>query len=187
MRRGLFVTVLMFGIPSLAVAHVTVRPRGSKAGVEENYTFRVPTERQVATVKVHERYADRTASDWVNPPGRPYPASVRTPLRAITGAGPVGSLRQSGADSEARRIVASFWFSTRNSRVQILDGEARSAYVTCGYSLKATLKEREVDTGGRRPVAVPAPGGRTRRVLEAYAPPCSEAVVSRSIRNFCIR
>jgi uncharacterized protein YcnI len=39
-------------VPSLAMAHVSVRPRESKPGVEEQYTVRVPTEGSVATTHV---------------------------------------------------------------------------------------------------------------------------------------
>ena len=44
--------VAIIGFPALAGAHVTIRPRESKASVEEKYTVRVPTEGQVATVSV---------------------------------------------------------------------------------------------------------------------------------------
>jgi uncharacterized protein YcnI len=59
-------------VPSLALAHVSVRPRESKPGVEERYTVRVPTEGAVTTISVHleipdgvtvmdiERYAGET-------------------------------------------------------------------------------------------------------------------------------
>ena len=42
----------LIGFPALAAAHVSVRPRESKPSVEEQYTVRVPTEGQVATVSV---------------------------------------------------------------------------------------------------------------------------------------
>jgi uncharacterized protein YcnI len=38
--------------PSLAIAHVSVQPRESKPGAEEQYTVRVPTEGTVATTHV---------------------------------------------------------------------------------------------------------------------------------------
>jgi len=39
-------------VPSFAMAHVSVRPRESKPGAEEQYTVRVPTEGAVATTHV---------------------------------------------------------------------------------------------------------------------------------------
>jgi uncharacterized protein YcnI len=52
MRRLGIVAALAFAAPSLAFAHVTVRPRESKAGADEKYTVRVPTEGTVATTHV---------------------------------------------------------------------------------------------------------------------------------------
>ena len=51
--RGLSViTVAAILSPALVSAHVTVRPRESKPGVEERYTVRVPAEGKVATTSV---------------------------------------------------------------------------------------------------------------------------------------
>jgi|SRR5688572_18760727 uncharacterized protein YcnI len=52
MRRMTVLTLLVLGIPALALAHVSVRPRESKGGAEETYTVRVPTEGAVATTHV---------------------------------------------------------------------------------------------------------------------------------------
>lgn len=53
MRLIASVGILLLTAPSLAFAHVTVRPRESKPDVEERYTVRVPTEGNVATTQVH--------------------------------------------------------------------------------------------------------------------------------------
>lgn len=53
MRRLAIIGALVLALPSLAFAHVSVRPRESKPGVEERYTVRVPTEGTVATTQVH--------------------------------------------------------------------------------------------------------------------------------------
>jgi uncharacterized protein YcnI len=45
-------TVFVLTTPAFAFAHVSVRPRESKPGVEEKYTVRVPTEGTVATTQV---------------------------------------------------------------------------------------------------------------------------------------
>ena len=52
MRRIVPLLALVITIPSSALAHVGVRPRESKPGVEERYTVRVPTEGAVATTSV---------------------------------------------------------------------------------------------------------------------------------------
>jgi uncharacterized protein YcnI len=52
MRRFAMLGVVLLAAPSLAFAHVSVRPRESRAGAEERYTVRVPTEGAVATTHV---------------------------------------------------------------------------------------------------------------------------------------
>jgi uncharacterized protein YcnI len=52
MQRYLVLAALILTLPSLAMAHVSVRPRESKPGAEERYTVRVPTEGAVATTHV---------------------------------------------------------------------------------------------------------------------------------------
>lgn len=52
MKRYFALTALVLLVPSLATAHVGVRPRESKPGAEESYTIRVPTEGTVATTHV---------------------------------------------------------------------------------------------------------------------------------------
>src|SRR5688572_32654407 len=50
-KKLLFATIVLLA-PSLAMAHVSVRPRESKPGAEEQYTVRVPTEGAVTTTHV---------------------------------------------------------------------------------------------------------------------------------------
>jgi uncharacterized protein YcnI len=52
MTKALLFATLALTVPSLATAHVSVRPRESKPGAEERYTVRVPTEGAVATTHV---------------------------------------------------------------------------------------------------------------------------------------
>ena len=52
MRAIVWCAVLVAVVPSVAMAHVTVRPRESKAAAEERYVVRVPTEGSVATTQV---------------------------------------------------------------------------------------------------------------------------------------
>ena len=52
MRRALICGALLIVFPGSVWAHVGVRPRESKAGAEERYTVRVPTEGAVTTTSV---------------------------------------------------------------------------------------------------------------------------------------
>ena len=52
LKRHVVLAALVLTLPSLAMAHVSVRPRESKPGAEEKYTVRVPTEGAVATTHV---------------------------------------------------------------------------------------------------------------------------------------
>lgn len=52
MRRFSVLAASFAIVPTLAFAHVTVAPRESKPGTEQQYTVRVPTEGQVATTSV---------------------------------------------------------------------------------------------------------------------------------------
>jgi uncharacterized protein YcnI len=52
MSRILTSTVAVLLVATVAQAHVSVRPRESKAGAIETYTVRVPTEGKVATTSV---------------------------------------------------------------------------------------------------------------------------------------
>lgn len=73
MRRMTVLTLLVLGIPALALAHVSVRPRESKPGAEEKYTVRVPTEGTVATTRVQlEIAADVTVLDVMAQDGAPF-------------------------------------------------------------------------------------------------------------------
>jgi uncharacterized protein YcnI len=47
-----FASALVISAPSIALAHVSVRPRESSPSIEERYTVRVPTEGTVSTVSV---------------------------------------------------------------------------------------------------------------------------------------
>ena len=52
MKKTLLFATIVLTVPSLAMAHVSVRPRESTPGAEERYTVRVPTEGTVATTHV---------------------------------------------------------------------------------------------------------------------------------------
>ena len=58
MIRTLSALTLVVALPSLAAAHVGVRPRESKPGAEERYAVRVPTEGAVATTSVRLEIPD---------------------------------------------------------------------------------------------------------------------------------
>jgi uncharacterized protein YcnI len=73
MKRNLIFGTLMILVPSLAMAHVSVRPRESKPGAEEQYTVRVPTEGAVATTHVVlDIPADVTVLEVLPPEGATF-------------------------------------------------------------------------------------------------------------------
>jgi uncharacterized protein YcnI len=70
MRRQVLVAASALLVPALAWAHVSVRPRESKAGAEEHYTVRVPTEGAVTTTSVEVEIPDGvTVIDVPRPAG----------------------------------------------------------------------------------------------------------------------
>lgn len=52
MQRLAIAGILVLTLPSIGLAHVSVRPRESKAGAEERYIVRVPTEGTVTTTHI---------------------------------------------------------------------------------------------------------------------------------------
>jgi uncharacterized protein YcnI len=58
MTRTLPALALLIALPSVALAHVGVRPRESKPGAEERYSVRVPTEGAVTTTSVRLEIPD---------------------------------------------------------------------------------------------------------------------------------
>ena len=59
MKRAIaLATGILLALPSLTLAHVSVRPRESKPGTEERYTVRVPTEGAVVTTSIHIEIPD---------------------------------------------------------------------------------------------------------------------------------
>lgn len=59
MKRPVPLIVLcMLVLPTIARAHVSVRPRESTSGAEERYAVRVPTEGAVTTTSVHIEIPD---------------------------------------------------------------------------------------------------------------------------------
>ena len=68
MRKMTVLTLFVLGMPALAFAHVSVRPRESKGGTEETYTVRVPTEGAVATTHVRLEIPDDVRVLEVMPP-----------------------------------------------------------------------------------------------------------------------
>ena len=76
MRKKLLFATLAVLVPSFAMAHVSVRPRESKPGAEEQYTVRVPTEGAVATTHVMlEIPADVTVLEVLQADGATFETS----------------------------------------------------------------------------------------------------------------
>jgi uncharacterized protein YcnI len=57
-RSTVSALLVALSIPASAYAHVSVTPRETKAGAEETYTVRVPTEKAVATTTVELEVPD---------------------------------------------------------------------------------------------------------------------------------
>lgn len=65
--------VTLFGFASIASAHVTVWPRTSTTKAYEKYTVRVPTEKEVPTVKIELKFpAGLTVTNFEPVPGWTY-------------------------------------------------------------------------------------------------------------------
>jgi len=105
MRRLATIGPLVLALPSLAVAHVTVRPRESKPGMEERYTVRVPTEGTVATTHVVlEIPAGMMVLEVLPPDGATFETSTQVDrITAITWKKEI-----------LRKAVAEFVFRARN-------------------------------------------------------------------------
>lgn len=70
MRRFSVLAAAFVIVPTLAFAHVTVAPRESKPGADQQYTVRVPTEGQVATTSVSLQVPDgMTVTEVPHPEG----------------------------------------------------------------------------------------------------------------------
>jgi len=73
MKKNLLFATLVVLVPSFAMAHVSVRPRESQSGAEEQYTVRVPTEGAVATTHVRlEIPADVTVLEVLQADGATF-------------------------------------------------------------------------------------------------------------------
>jgi len=139
-----------------AYAHVTVRPRESVAGISENYTMRVPTERAVPTVRVEIEF----------PPGAEIsslaekPGWKVEPKRDVSGK-IVGAV-WSGSSIPPRQVVE-FGFVARNPAeetklvwkvVQIYEDGSRSEWTgEQGSRTPAsvtTVKKAPAESGTRR-------------------------------------
>jgi hypothetical protein len=85
--RALAVVAAALLVPTLAWAHVTVRPRESAPGAEDQYTVRVPTEGAVATVKLELEIPDGvTVIDVPHPEGATHELKkANGRITAITG------------------------------------------------------------------------------------------------------
>ena len=105
MQRLAIAGILVVTVPSIGFAHVSVRPRESKAGAEERYIVRVPTEGAVAT-------------DYVR---LEIPAAV-TVLEVLAAEGATFEMTKQGGRATAitwskaipPKAVAEFMFRARN-------------------------------------------------------------------------
>lgn len=176
MTKPLVAAVLLLTLPSLATAHVGVRPRESKPGAEERYTVR-------------QYFADKTSADWIEPSGGKRPAAVtKLAAAAQAGAGDAASIEAWLKGYDAAFIakdlakLATFYhpdvtiyegtginngwadyrdrhlgpelkafqnleFSHTDTKVTMMPG-GESAYATSRYTIKAKMGERMLDSEG---------------------------------------
>jgi len=84
MARLIASTLSVLLVATAAHAHVTVRPRESKAGATETYTVRVPTEGKVATISVELEVPEGVTVDSVEPAGGVKSEMKREGARAVS-------------------------------------------------------------------------------------------------------
>lgn len=93
MRFAAFTTVIALALPMQAVAHVTVWPKESAQGAREKYAFRMPNERETATVRLEATFPEGVKVSAIEQtPGWTVEAR-RNAAGDITGAVWTGSLQ----------------------------------------------------------------------------------------------
>jgi ketosteroid isomerase-like protein len=162
MRRLVLLGIVALAAPSLAYAHVTVRPRESHAGAEERYTIRVPTEGTVPTPSsagaAQGGDADSAAIEaWLkgydaafNAKNLDTLATFYHPEVTIYEGGGINNGWIDYRDKHLGPELKAFenlQFGHSNTKVTVFPG-GQSAYATSEYSIKAKMGEREIDSRG---------------------------------------
>ena len=178
MRQKLLVmTALCIVVPSLAFAHVSVRPREAKPGVEEKYTVRVTsrTTDVVATSpsvgtghQMAPAAGDAAAIEkWLAEYDAAFNAKDLDKLAAFYHPDVTiyegGGINRGWADYRDKHLgpelkeFANLQFAHSNTVVRMIGPDA--AYATSDYSLKAKMGERDIDSGGLETLVLVKDGG----------------------------
>ncbi len=106
MKKSLLFALIVLTVPSLAMAHISVRPRDSKPGAEERSTVRVPAEGAVATPHVQlESPADVTVLEVLPAEGATFETAKQgdriatitwKKAKLVSASNPVGAQAASG-------------------------------------------------------------------------------------------
>lgn len=158
MRRLSIVGALVLAVPSLAFAHVGVRPRESTPGAEERYTVRVPTEGRVATPLPQGGNNDAaTIETWLKGYDAAFMAKDLEKLATFYHPDVTiyegGGINNGWADYRDRHLGSelkafeNLQFGHSNTKVSVLPG-GQCAYATSEYSIKAKMGERNLDSTG---------------------------------------
>ena len=142
MKRLSTVGILVFVWPVLAVAHVSKGPREVKPGVEERYTA-------VSDAAAIETWLQGYDAAFNAKDLEKLAAFYHPDVTIFEG----GGVNNGWADYRDHHLgpelkeFQNLQFGHANTKVHLLaDGQA--AYVTSDYSLKATISEKAIDSGG---------------------------------------
>ncbi len=139
MKRYIALTALALLVPSLATAHISVRPRESKPCAEESCTVRVPTEGTVATTHVLlEVPPDATVLEVLLAAGATFETS--------TEGGRITTI--TWKEEIAPKQAAEFMFSARNPSAGDIVWKAHQHFAD------GTAADWVGPAGDRRPAAV---------------------------------
>lgn len=157
MTRTLSALLLFVALPSLAAAHVGVRPRESKPGAEERYSVRVPTEGSVATTSVRLEIPDGvTVLEVEKMGGETFEVEKKGDrIVAITWKRNIPPKESADFFFRARNPQsgteiawkAHLEFAHTGTKVTVFPG-GESAYAISRYTIKAKMGERMLDNEG---------------------------------------
>lgn len=189
MKKNLLFATLVVLVPSFAMAHVSVRPRESKPGAEEQYTVRVPTEgaagasRPASVTKLSASGAGAQSNDaaaveaWLK--GYDAAFNAKDVDKLATFYHPDVTIYEGGGinngwiDYRDRHLgpeLKSFenlQFGHSNTKVTVLPG-GQSAYATSEYSIKAKVGDRQLDSGGLETLVLVKSGDGTWKIRHSH-------------------
>lgn len=150
---------LVLTVPSLAMAHVGVRPHESKPGADGRPTGRVHATRHAATNvdQVQTSSDAATVEAWLKGYDAAFIAKDLDKLATFYHPDVTiyegGGINHGWADYRDRHLgpelkaFENLQFGHSNTKVTVLPG-GQSAYATSEYFIKARMGTREIDSGG---------------------------------------